>query len=121
VRIGWRKKDPMDFMKMMGKAKELQSKMAELQDELAELSASGEAGAGLVKATMDGKMLVTALTIDPSLMKPEEAEIVEDLVIAAIADAKAKVEVKVQAKTQEMMADLGLPGGLPGGIKLPFM
>jgi len=111
----------MDFLKMMGKAKELQSKMAELQEQLAALSASGEAGAGLVKVTMNGKMLVTRLTIDPSLMKPEEAEIVEDLVIAAITDAKGKVELLVQAKTQEMMADLGLPAGLPGGFKLPFM
>jgi nucleoid-associated protein EbfC len=110
----------MDMMKMMGKARELQGKMAELQDELGAIDAAGEAGAGLVKVRINGKMLVTAITIDPSLMKPEETEIVEDLLIAAIADAKAKVEVQVQEKTQQMMADMGLPGGLPGGLKLPF-
>lgn len=110
----------MDLTKMMGKARELQTRMAGLQEELERLEASGEAGAGLVTARMNGRMTVTAIRIDPSLMKPEEAEIVEDLLIAALADAKGKVEALVQEKTQAMMAEMGLPAGLPG-MKLPFM
>lgn len=106
----------MDIMKMMGKARELQSRMGALQDELKEIEVTGEAGAGSVVARMNGQMTLIALTIDPELMKPEEKEIVEDLVIAAVSDARTKVEVEVQAKTQGMMGDMGLPPGL----KLPF-
>ena len=107
----------MDFMKMMKQAKDLQGKMGELQEEMASIEAGGEAGAGLVTVRMNGQMNVLAVNIDPSLMKPEEAEIVEDLVIAALTDAKAKVEAAVQEKTQSMMGDIGLPAGM----KLPFM
>lgn len=106
----------MDILKMMGKARELQTRMAELQDEMKELEATGESGAGAVTARVNGQMALVGLTIDPGMMKPEEAEIVEDLVIAAVADAKAKVEAMVQEKTQGMMGDMGLPAGL----KLPF-
>lgn len=106
----------MDLMKMMGKARELQSRMAELQEELKEVEATGEAGAGSVKARINGQMTLVGLTIDPDLMKPEEKEIVEDLVIAAVADAKAKVEMAVQEKTQAVMGEMGLPAGM----KLPF-
>jgi len=106
----------MDIMKMMGKARELQTRMNELQEELKTLEATGEAGAGSVKARVNGQMALVSLSIDPDLMKPEEKEIVEDLVIAAVADAKAKVEVSVQEKSQAVMGDLGLPAGL----KLPF-
>ncbi|MBJ3775260.1 YbaB/EbfC family nucleoid-associated protein [Acuticoccus mangrovi] len=106
----------MDIFKMMGKAREIQSRMGELQEELKLLEASGESGAGAVTARVNGQMALVALTIDPDLMKPDEKEIVEDLVIAAVADARAKVEALVQEKTQGMMGDLGLPPGL----KLPF-
>ncbi|GAB5374925.1 MAG: YbaB/EbfC family nucleoid-associated protein [Acuticoccus sp.] len=106
----------MDILKMMGKARELQTRMGDLQDELKEVEVTGEAGAGSVVARMNGQMTLTGLTIDPALMKPEEKEIVEDLVIAAIADARGKVEVEVQAKTQGVMGDMGLPPG----FKLPF-
>jgi hypothetical protein len=106
----------MDIMKMMGKARELQSRMGELQEELKELEATGEAGAGSVKARLNGQMNLVGLTIDADLMKPEEKEIVEDLVIAAVADAKAKVNALVEEKTQSVMGDLGLPAGM----KLPF-
>lgn len=106
----------MDLMKMMGKARELQSRMAELQEELKDLEATGESGAGSVSARVNGQMTLVGLTIDPDLMKPEEKEIVEDLVIAAVADARAKVEAMVQEKTQSVMGDMGLPAGM----KLPF-
>lgn len=106
----------MDIMKMMGKARELQSRMAELQEEMKAVEMTGEAGAGAVKATVNGQMSLTALDIEAAMLKPEEKEIVEDLIIAAVADAKAKVEVAVQEKTQGMMGDMGLPPGM----KLPF-
>ena len=101
---------------MMGKARELQSRMGELQEELKAVEAAGESGAGAVKAVVNGEMALTSLTIDPAMMKPEEAEIVEDLVIAAVADARQKVQAAVQEKTQGMMGDMGLPAGM----KLPF-
>ena len=106
----------MDLMKMMGKARELQSRMGDLQEEMKAIQATGESGAGSVRVTMNGQMMLTALTIDPAMLKPEEAEIVEDLVIAAVADARGKVEGLVAEKTQGMMGDMGLPPGfkLPG-------
>lgn len=106
----------MDILKMMGKARELQGRMSALQDELKAVEATGESGAGSVSARLNGQMALVALTIEPALLKPEEKEIVEDLVIAAIADARAKVEALVQEKTAAMMGDMGLPAG----FKLPF-
>ncbi len=106
----------MDFMKMMKQAKDLQSKMATLQDEVGTIEVEGVAGAGMVKVTLTGKGEMTGLSIDPSLLKEDEAEILEDLIIAAHADAKTKSEAALQEKTQELMGGLGLPPGM----KLPF-
>lgn len=106
----------MDILKMMGKAREIQSRMSALQDDLKAIEASGQSGAGAVTARVNGQMNLIAISIDPSLLKPEEKEIVEDLVIAAVADAKGKIDVLVQEKTQSMMGDMGLPAG----FKLPF-
>ena len=101
-----------DLMGMMKKAQELQAKMAQMQADLAALEVDGQAGGGMVKATLNGKGDVRALKIDPSLLKPEEAEILEDLLIAAIADAKAKSEAAMQAKMQEATAGLPIPPGM---------
>lgn len=101
---------------MMGKARELQAKMADLQAEVKTIVVSGEAGAGAVKATVDGTFALVGVSIDPAMLKPEDAEIVEDLVVAAYNDARAKAEAAVQQKTQGLMGDLGLPAGM----KLPF-
>ena len=106
----------MDFMKMMSKAKEMQSRMATLQDELAAISITGTAGAGLVSVTITGKGELQAVKIDPSLMKPEEAEIVEDLIVAAHRDAHVRAEAAIAEKMAEVTGGLGLPGG----FKLPF-
>lgn len=106
----------MDFMKMMSKAKEMQAKMAGLQDDLATIEAIGTAGGGLVSVTISGKGELRAVKIDPSLFKPEEAEIVEDLIVAAHRDA----HVKAEAAIAEKMAELTGGMGLPGGFKLPF-
>jgi DNA-binding YbaB/EbfC family protein len=106
----------MDFMKMMSKAKEMQAKMAGLQDDLAQIEVTGTAGAGLVSVTITGKGELKRVAIDPSLMKPEEAEIVEDLIVAAHRDAHAKAEAAIAEKMAEMTGGMGLPGG----FKLPF-
>ncbi len=106
----------MDFMKMMSKAKEMQAKMAGLQDELATIEVTGTSGGGLVSVTITGKGELKAVRIDPSLLKPEEAEIVEDLIVAAHRDAHGRAEGAIADK----MAALTGGMGLPGGFKLPF-
>jgi DNA-binding YbaB/EbfC family protein len=101
-----------DFMKMMKQAQELQGRMQQLQEELAELQVEGQSGAGLVKVTLNGKMEARAVKIDPSLIKPDDAEMLEDLILAAFQDAKGKVEAALQAKMQEVTGGLPLPPGL---------
>lgn len=106
----------MDFLKMMKQAKQLQEQMGTLQEEVSQLEVSGTAGGGLVTVTLNGKGVLTGLKIDPSLVKPEETEIIEDLIVAAHADAKAKADAAMQEKTQDLMSGMGLPAGM----KLPF-
>jgi nucleoid-associated protein EbfC len=101
-----------DLMKMMKQAQELQSRMQQVQEELAALEIEGQSGAGAVRLTLNGKGEMRALRIAPDLMKPGEAEMVEDLVLAAFQDAKAKVELAMQAKMQEIAGGLPLPPGL---------
>ena len=105
-----------DLMGLMGKAKEMQAKFEAMQQEMASIEATGQAGGGMVSVTLSGKMEMRALKIDPSLFKEDEVEILEDLILAAHNDAKAKVEAVLQEKTREMTA--GLP--IPPGMKLPF-
>ncbi len=105
-----------DFMGMMQQAKELQDKMQSLQAEIAALEATGTAGAGLVTIIVDGKGGLKSVKIDPSLAKPEELEILEDLIVAAARDARGKAEAMAEDKMKTLTAGLGLPGGL----KLPF-
>ena len=105
-----------DLLGMMGKAREMQAKFQALQEEIANIEASGQAGGGLVNVTLSGKFEMKALKIDPSLFKEDDVEILEDLILAAHNDAKAKVEAVMQEKSRELTA--GLP--LPPGMKLPF-
>jgi nucleoid-associated protein EbfC len=102
-------KDLMGVMKQVG---EMQARMQKMQEELAALEIEGQAGAGLVKVTLTGKGEMKRLSIDPSLMKPDETEILEDLVVAAAQDAKAKLDHLLQEKMQEMTGGLPLPPGL---------
>jgi len=102
-------KDLMGVMKQVG---EMQARMQKMQEELGALEIEGQAGAGLVKVTLSGKGEMRKVAIDPSLMKPEEAEILEDLIVAAAQDAKAKLGTQLQAKMQEMTGGLPLPPGL---------
>lgn len=101
---------------LMKQAQEMQEKMAEMQESLAAIEIEGSAGAGLVKVTLNGKGEMRRLRIDPTLANPDEAEVLEDLVVAAHNDAKGKIEARVQEETQKLMG--GLP--LPPGMKLPF-
>lgn len=106
----------VDFLGMMKKAEELQARMSEMQDKLGELVVEGQSGGGLVALSITGKFDLRGIRIDPSLMKPGEEGILEDLILAAHADAKAKAELEAAKKMQELTA--GLP--LPPGMKLPF-
>ncbi len=102
----------MDLMKMMKQAQEIQGRMQKMQEELADLEVEGQSGGGLVRVRLNGKLEVRSLKIDPSLIKAEEAEMLEDLVIAAFQDAKTKAEAAVQAKMQQVTGGLALPPGL---------
>ena len=105
-----------DIMGMMGKVKEMQAKMEKMQAEIAELQAEGKSGGGLVTVILNGKGEMQSLKIDPSLFKEDDVEILEDLLLAAHNDAKAKVETVMQEKTKALTA--GLP--IPPGFKMPF-
>ncbi len=105
-----------DMAGMMAKAKEMQAKMEEMQEKMADMEAEGEAGAGLVTAKVSGKGVVTALSIDPSIFQPSEKEVVEDLIIAAIKDAREKADRLAATEMEKMTEGLGLPPGM----KLPF-
>tara|TARA_B100000676_G_C18085173_1_gene854441 strand:- start:59 stop:382 length:324 start_codon:yes stop_codon:yes gene_type:complete len=101
---------------LMKQAQEMQDKMAAMQESLGQIEIEGVAGAGLVKLTLNGKGEMRQLRIDPTLANPDEAEILEDLIVAAHNDAKGRLEARVQEETQKLMG--GLP--LPPGMKLPF-
>jgi DNA-binding YbaB/EbfC family protein len=105
-----------DFLGMMKQAAQLQSKMQAMQEELGNVEVEGVAGGGLVSVRMTAKMDVKAVKIDASLMKPEEREIVEDLVVTALADARRKAEAAMQEKMQSLAGGLGLPPGMLGGL-----
>lgn len=105
-----------DIMGMMGKIKDMQAKMERMQEELAELECEGVAGGGMVSVRLTGKGLMKGLSIDPSMFKEGDVEILEDLIVAAHNDAKAKVEAMMAERTKELTA--GLP--IPPGMKLPF-
>ena len=101
-----------DLMGMMGQVKQLQEKMQKLQAELETIEVTGTAGGGLVSVTLTAKGAMRKVAIDPSLMKADEQEIVEDLVSAAHADARAKAERLMEEKARELTGGLPLPPGL---------
>ncbi|MCQ0989462.1 YbaB/EbfC family nucleoid-associated protein [Jiella marina] len=105
-----------DLMNMMKQAKAMQEKMGELQEEVKSVEAAGQSGGGLVTVTLKGTGEMASLVIDLSLMKEEEKDILEDLVVAAHADAHTKLQLAIQEKTQELTAGLNLPTGM----KFPF-
>jgi nucleoid-associated protein EbfC len=101
-----------DFLGMMKQAAQLQSKMQAMQEELGHVEVEGISGGGLISVRMTAKMEVKAVKIDPSLIKAEEREILEDLLVTALSDARRKAEAAAQEKMQVLAGGLGLPPGL---------
>ena len=101
---------------LMKQAQEMQTKMAEMQQRLMDVEISGSAAAGMVTAVLNGKGEMRKVTIDPSLIIPDEAEVLEDLIVAAQNDARAKVDAFMQEETSKMMGGVELPPG----FKMPF-
>jgi len=105
-----------DLAGLMKQAQEMQARMGDMQAELEGLEITGSSGAGLVTVTLTGKGNLKSLRIDDSLIKPQDKEILEDLIIAAHADAKAKSEKTVAERMKEAMGDIPLPPGLNLGM-----
>ncbi|HEV7277208.1 MAG TPA: YbaB/EbfC family nucleoid-associated protein [Devosiaceae bacterium] len=105
-----------DLMGMMKKAQELQERMQEAQQKLGDLTVEGSSGGGLVTVTLTGKGDLRGLKIDPSLFRDDDVEVLEDLIIAAHADARQKAEAATAEKMQELTAGLQMPPGM----KFPF-
>lgn len=101
-----------DMMKMMGKVKEMQAKMKEAQEKLAFIEETGEAGAGMVKATVNGKKSIISIDIDESLLNTTDKEMLQDLTVAAINNALEKADVR--AKEEIRKSTDGLMPNIPG-------
>ena len=98
-----------NFNDMMKKAQEMQKKMQEIQESLANLEVEGTAGGGMVKIIMNCKNEVKKIELDPSIIKEEEKQMMEDLIVAALNDAKNKAEEKSKEEMAKLTGDLGLP------------
>lgn len=101
---------------LMKQAQQMQQKMADMQAKLEASEIEGVAGAGLVRVVLSGKGALKSVKIDPKLIDPSEIEMLEDLIIAAHNDAKAKIDAEMEAETKNAMGGLSLPPGM----KLPF-
>lgn len=106
----------MNLQKMMQQAQQVQKKIAEMQSKLEQAEMEGTAGGGLVTVRVNGKHQMLKVTIDPSLMKPEEKEMLEDLLVAAHNDARTKMD----SEFSDQMGSLTGGLDLPPGFKLPF-
>ena len=105
-----------DFNNMMAKAQEMQKKMQEMQESLANLEVEGTSGGGMVKVVMNCKNEIKKIDIDQSIINKDEKEVMEDLVVAALNDAKTKAEEKSQEEMKKLTGGLGLPPDM----KMPF-
>lgn len=101
-----------DFLGMMKQAAQLQTKMQELQAELDRIEVEGSSGGGMVSVRLNAKGEMKGTSIDPSLMKPDEKEILEDLLVAAHADARRKAEEVLQERMKALTGGLPIPPGL---------
>jgi nucleoid-associated protein EbfC len=106
----------MNIGQMMRQVQDMQSKMADMQGRLGDVEITGQSGGGMVVVTMNGKAEMRKIVIDPKLLNSEEKEMLEDLIVAATNDAKAKAEAMIAGETEKMMGGLKLPPG----VKLPF-
>lgn len=102
----------MDMMGMMGKVKEMQAKMQEAQEKLGDITAEGEAGAGMVKATANGKKQILKIEIEKELVNPDDKEMLQDLIVGAVNKALENAEVKAKAELQN--ATEGMLPNIPG-------
>jgi nucleoid-associated protein EbfC len=102
----------MDMMGMMGKVKEMQAKMQEAQEKLVDITAEGEAGAGMVKVLVNGKKQLLKIEIEKELLKPEDSEILQDLIVAAV--NKGLENAEAQAKDELQNATQGMIPNIPG-------
>lgn len=110
-----------DFGAMMQQAQDLQAKMADAQARMAQVTAQGVSGAGLVTVTLRGMGEMADVRIDPSLLSPAQAEVAQDLIVAAHADAKSKLDAAQQKLMHDALGPLaGMAGGFPGMPKLGF-
>ncbi|WP_368414895.1 YbaB/EbfC family nucleoid-associated protein [Falsiroseomonas sp.] len=107
---------------MLKQAQQMQTRMQEMQAKLEAMEVEGASGGGMVKVLLSGKGDLRRVAIDPSLMAADEKEVLEDLLVAAHADAKQKVEATMAEEMQKATAGMNIPGGLGGlgGLKLPF-
>lgn len=101
---------------MMKQAQEIQTQISDMQERLADVEVTGRAGGGLVEVTLNGKNEARRIKIDPSLAGADDIQVLEDLLVAAINDARGKVEATAQEKMSEITGGLQLPPGM----KLPF-
>jgi nucleoid-associated protein EbfC len=101
-----------DLMGMMKQAQEMTTRMQKMQEDMAALEVRGQSGGGLVMVMLDGKGTLKKIKVDPTLMLPAETEILEDLIIAAMDDARGKVETQMQSKMQEVTGGMPMPPGL---------
>ena len=106
----------MNIGKMMKQVQDMQGKMADMQNRLGDIEVIGQSGGGLVTVTMNGKGEMRKISIDPKLISIEEKEMLEDMIVAATNDGKAKAETHIAGETEKMMGGLQLPPG----VKLPF-
>jgi nucleoid-associated protein EbfC len=102
----------VNIQAMLKQAQALQAKMSKVQEELKTKELVGTAGGGKVKVTMNGAQEVTAISIDPEVVKAEEADLLEDLVLAAFRDARSKVTKMVEEEMSRVTGGMGLPPGL---------
>lgn len=104
-----------NIAQMMKQAQEMQQRLQEMQARMAQTEVEGQAGGGMVRITMTVRGEARKLKLDPKVINPSDAEMLEDLVVAAINDARAKSESVVAAETEKMLGGMGLPPG----FKLP--
>ncbi|MBI2796784.1 MAG: YbaB/EbfC family nucleoid-associated protein [Gemmatimonadetes bacterium] len=104
----------MDVLKLMQQAQAVQGRMQQMQEELGAKTVTGSAGGGLVKVEADGKGMIRAITLDPSVVKAEDVEMLEDLVVVAVADAQKKAAELAAEEMGKLTGGMGLP------FKLPF-
>lgn len=101
---------------MMKQAQQMQAKLAEMQTRLGEMEVQGAAGGGMVQVTVTGKGDLRKIKLDPKVVDPADVEVLEDLIVAAVNDAKGKVEARMQEEMGKLTGGLNLPPG----FKLPF-